>query len=68
MFFLKDKIKTRYGYLYDCYIVIGVVNKQERERLAAREVGGQLIYVESTKEECIQRVDASCKSKLVCLN
>jgi len=36
-------------------------NKQERERLA-RELGAELIYVHSTKDECLRRVDSSGKN------
>lgn len=58
---MLDMVKTRYGEWYDCYIVGGYPNKQERERLA-RELGAELIYVESTKDECMFRVDSSGKS------
>jgi len=65
VFALRDKmidmIRTRYGVWHDCYIVGGYPNKQERERLS-RELGAELIFVESTKEECYQRVVASGKS------
>jgi hypothetical protein len=65
IFALRDKmldmIKTRYGDWYDAYIIGGYPNKQERERLA-RELGAELIYVESTKDECMLRVDSSGKS------
>jgi len=57
-----DMIKTRYGDWYDCYIIGGYPNKQERERIV-RDLGAELIYVESTKEECYQRVVDSGKSK-----
>ena len=64
VFSLRDKIldmvKTRYGDWYDCYIIGGYPNKQERERLT-RELGAELIYVQSTKEECMLRVDSSGK-------
>jgi len=64
VFALRDKmidmIKTRYGDWHDCYIIGGYPNKQERERLA-RELGAELIYVDSTKDECLQRVDSSGK-------
>jgi len=60
VFVLRDKmidmIKTRYGDWHDCYIIGGYPNKQERKRLA-RELGAELIYVDSTKDECLQRVD-----------
>lgn len=62
VFMLRDKmldmIKTRYGDWYDAYIIGGYPNKQERERLA-RDLGAELIYIESTKEECMLRVENS---------
>ena len=65
VFALRDKmldmIKTRYGGWYDCYIIGSYPNKQERERLS-RELGAELLYVEATKEQCMQRVKSSSKS------
>lgn len=57
---LLDQIKTRYGNFYDAYIIGGYPDKYERERLAER-LGAELIYVESTKEECIERMESSNK-------
>ena len=51
---ILDQIKTRYGQWYDAYIIGGYPEKYERERLA-KELGAELIYCESTKEECISR-------------
>ena len=51
---LLDQIKTRYGKWDDAYIIGGYPDKYERERLA-QELGAELIYCESTKEECIAR-------------
>jgi hypothetical protein len=51
---LLDQIKKRYGNWYDAYIIGGYPDKYERERLA-EELGAELIYVESTKAECIER-------------
>lgn len=51
---LLDQIKTRYGQWYDCYIIGGYPDKYERERIS-KELGAELIYCESTKEECIKR-------------
>jgi hypothetical protein len=44
-------IKTRFGKWHDAYIIGTYANKQERERIA-REVGAELIYCASVKEEC----------------
>lgn len=51
---LLDQIKTRYGQWYDCYIIGGYPDKYERARIS-KELGAELIYCESTKEECIER-------------
>lgn len=57
---LLDQIKTRYGNWYDCYIIGGYPEKYERQRLADT-LGAELIYCESTKEECIDRLEKSDK-------
>lgn len=51
---LLDQIKTRYGNWYDAYIIMSLADKYERERIQ-KELGAELIYCESTKEECIER-------------
>ncbi len=53
---LIDQIKTRYGQWYDAYLIGGYPEKNERERLT-QTLGAELIYCESTKEECIERVE-----------
>lgn len=57
---ILDQIKTRYGDWYDAYIIGGYPDKYERERLAKR-LGAELIYCESTKEECLSRIDSRPK-------
>jgi hypothetical protein len=61
VFALRDKmldmIKTRYGEWHDAYVIGGYPNIFERERLA-KELGAELIYCESTKEECYSRAYA----------
>ena len=51
---LLEQVKTRYGNWYDAYVIGGYPDKYERERLS-KELGAELIYCESTKEECIKR-------------
>lgn len=51
---LLDQIKTRHGQWYDAYVVGGYPDKSDRERLA-QSLGAELIYCESTKDECYQR-------------
>lgn len=57
---LMDQIKTRYGNWYDAYIIGGYPDKYERERLV-ESLGAELIYCESTKAECIERMEGSNK-------
>lgn len=51
---LLDQIKTRYGQWYDAYVIGGYPDKYERERLAST-LGAELIYCESTMQECLAR-------------
>ena len=57
---MLDQIKMRYGGWYDAYIIGGYPDKYERERLA-QTLGAELIYCESTKEECLERLEQSGK-------
>lgn len=59
---ILDQIKTRYGQFYDAYIIGGYPDKYERERLS-KELGAELIYCESTKEECLKRLVDSNKPR-----
>lgn len=52
---LYDQIKMRYGQWYDAYVIGGFPEKYERER-TAEMLGAELIYCESTRDECLQRV------------
>ena len=51
---LLDQIKTRYGQWYDAYVISSLPDKYERERLK-QELGAELLYCESTIEECLER-------------
>jgi hypothetical protein len=57
---LIEQIKMRYGSWIDAYIIGGYPEKYERERLA-QSLGAELIYCESTKEECLRRLYESNK-------
>lgn len=59
---MLDQIKTRYGSWYDAYIIGGYPEKYERERLA-QTLGAEMIYCESTMEECLYRLEKSGKPK-----
>jgi predicted kinase len=54
---LIDNIKTRYGKWENAFIVGGFADKYKRD-LIANECGAELIYIESTKEECLARLEA----------
>lgn len=49
---LLDQIKTRYGSWYTAYVIGGYPDKTDRERLA-QSLGAELIYCESTMQECL---------------
>lgn len=53
---LLDQIKTRYGKFKNAWIIGGYTNKRDREHLA-RELGAELIYIQVTKQECLQRLE-----------
>ena len=59
---LLEQIKMRYGNWYDAYIIGGYPEKYERQRLAD-SLGAELIYCDSTKQECIDRVEKSNKPR-----
>jgi len=59
---LLDQIKTRYGQWYDAYIIGGYPDKYDRERVA-KELGAELIYCDSTMQECIDRLEKSDKPR-----
>lgn len=53
---LMAAVKYRLGYWSNCYIIGGYPLISERERLS-KELGARLIYIDSTKEECLQRLE-----------
>lgn len=57
---LLDQIKRRYGAWYDAYIIGGYPDKYERERLS-QTLGAELIYCDSTMQECLERREQSSK-------
>lgn len=54
---LIDSVKFRYGKWCNVYIIGGYPLISERERLC-KELGAREVYIECTKEECINRLDA----------
>lgn len=53
---LIDSVKTRYGKWYNAWIIGGYADRFKRERLA-EDIGAELVYIETTKEECYARLD-----------
>lgn len=64
---LIDQIKTRYGQWCDAYIIAGYPDKYEREQLA-QTLGAELIYCESTREECLMRAEKRPKEWIQYVN
>jgi len=60
---MLEQIKMRYGTFYDAWVIQSLPDKYERERLA-QSLGAELIYCESTKEECLRRREESGKPKV----
>lgn len=52
---LLDHIKTRYGRWDNAWIIGGYPDKYKRDRLAT-DTGAEVIYIETSREECIQRI------------
>ena len=51
---ILESIRYRRGSWANAYIIGGYPNQMEREQLA-QKLGAELIYIESDKEECIER-------------
>lgn len=51
-----DNLRTRYGKWYNAWVIGGYADKFKRERLAD-ELGAELVYIESTKDECYSRLN-----------
>jgi predicted kinase len=53
---LLDNLKTRYGKWYNAWVIGGYADKFKRERLA-EELGAELVYIQTNKEECYARLN-----------
>lgn len=60
--YLIDSIKVRRGKWNSAYLIGGYPLISERERLC-KELGARPIYIESTKEECLARLENSDREK-----
>ena len=52
--YLYDQVRIRSGSWVTAWVIAGLPRRDERTRLAAR-LGGSLILVEATQEECLRR-------------
>ena len=59
---LIDNIKTRYGRFRNAWIIGGYPIKHDRERLA-NELGAKLVFINSTKEDCLLRLAAGTDNR-----
>ena len=59
--YLMDSVKIRRGKWNNAYIIGGFPMINERERLV-KELGAREIYIESTKEKCLSRLE-SCTDR-----
>lgn len=53
---LIDTVKYRFGKWNNAYVIGGYALQSERERLI-KELGAREIFIESTQEECLQRLE-----------
>lgn len=60
---ILDQIKTRYGQWQNAYVIGGYADRYEREEVA-KKLNAELIYIESTKAECIERAESKPKEWL----
>lgn len=61
---LIDTIKTRNGKWWRAYVIRNLPFKGDRERLQ-RELGAELIFIDTSKEECLKRAKNKDDIKLV---
>ena len=55
---LLDSVKYRLGKWNNCYVIGGYPLQSERDRLI-RELGAREVFIDVSKEECLQRLEAS---------
>lgn len=54
---LIEDVKYRFGKWNNCYLIGGYPLQSERNRLS-RELGAREVFIDTTKEECIERLSA----------
>jgi predicted kinase len=53
---LIDNIKTRHGKWNNAWVIGGYADRYKREKLA-EDLGGELIFCDVSKEECMRRLE-----------
>jgi hypothetical protein len=54
---LIDNIRTRYGGWSTAWVIGGYPEKYQREKLA-EQLGAELVFIDTSKEECLRRLTA----------
>ncbi len=58
---LYDNIKTRYGKFKTAWVIGGYPNQHDREAIV-KELGAELVHMQTSKEECLRRLK-ECKDE-----
>jgi len=53
---LIDNIKTRYGKWNNAWVIGGYADKYKREKMA-NDLGAELVFIDTPKEECLYRLE-----------
>ncbi|QUH28236.1 HNH endonuclease [Vallitalea guaymasensis] len=61
---LIDNIKTRYGKWNNAWVIGGYADKYKRDRLV-KELGAELILIDTDKDECLNRLKTSIDGRSI---
>lgn len=59
---LLNSVKFRLGKWNNCYVLGGYPLQSERDRMI-RELGAREVFIDTSKEECLHRLEASCDGR-----
>ena len=59
---LLNSVKYRLGKWNNCYVIGGYALQSERDRMI-RELGAREVFIDTSKEECLNRLEASCDGR-----
>lgn len=59
---LLNSVKFRLGKWNNCYVIGGYPLQSERDRMI-RELGAREVFIDTSKEECLNRLEASCDGR-----